>query len=84
MKYVIHILDDFLKFSPSIEEGHLIQSAWRSLCETLGWPIAEEKTEGPVQILTFAGIELDTDLMISRLPVEKLRRYSGMIRDIEH
>ena len=50
----------------------------------LGWIIAEEKTEGPAQVLTFAGIELDTLNMISRLPMDKLRNYSGMITEIQH
>eukprot|EP00117_Sycon_ciliatum_P005825 scpid71226/ scgid9614/ len=38
----------------------------------LGVPIAEEKTEGPTNVLTFLGIELDSVQMIARLPDDKL------------
>ncbi|KAL5008612.1 hypothetical protein ScPMuIL_014193 [Solemya velum] len=47
-----------------------------SLCETLGVPIKDEKTEGPSSVLTFLGIELDTVMMEARLPVEKVVKVS--------
>ena len=31
-----------------------------ALCEELGFPVAEDKTEGPSTTLTFLGIEIDT------------------------
>ena len=42
-----------------------------NLCSIIGIPLAPEKTEGPSQILSFAGIELDTTIMQARLPVKK-------------
>ena len=38
----------------------------------LGVPLAEEKTEGPSQILVFLGIELDTRDMVVRIPMQKI------------
>ena len=35
-------------------------------------PVAVEKLEGPAMIIIFLGIKLDTQLMILRLPQEKL------------
>ena len=37
----------------------------------MGIPMAPEKTVGPSQIISFAGIELDPILMETRLPQEK-------------
>ena len=40
-------------------------------CEDIGIPMAPEKTEGPDQVLIFAGIELDCLNLEARLPMEK-------------
>ena len=47
----------------------------------LGIPIAPEKTLGPPQILSFAGIELDFCLMEARLPVDKVQKCIEIITD---
>ena len=44
------------------------------LCNDLGVPIAQEKTEGPCHILNFAGIELDCLIFEARLPQEKIQK----------
>ena len=31
------------------------------ICDELGVPIADEKLVGPVHVLTFLGLEIDTD-----------------------
>lgn len=38
----------------------------------LGVPLAEEKTEGPCEVLTFLGLEIDSVLMEVRIPHDKL------------
>ena len=45
----------------------------------MGIPIAPEKTVGPSQIISFAGIELDSILMEARLPQEKLDKCQALI-----
>ena len=40
--------------------------------DTLRLPVASEKLEGPTTKLTFLGIELDTEAMVRRLPLDKL------------
>lgn len=37
-----------------------------------GVPLAPKKTEGPVTVITFLGIEIDSGLMECRLPEDKL------------
>lgn len=47
----------------------------------LGVPLANEKTEGPVQYLTFLGLEIDTVSQTSRLPMAKLVTLKSMIEE---
>ena len=49
------------------------------LCRNLGIPTAPEKTLGPLPILSFAGIELDSQLQLARLPKDKLDKGIDMI-----
>lgn len=44
---------------------------FQDLIQDLGIPLAPEKTAGPVQVITFLGIELDSHRMEIRLPEEK-------------
>ena len=53
----------------------------RQLCEDLGIPIAEEKTEGPTTTLTFLGITIDSHAQQLRLPQEKLQE---LLQRINH
>ena len=76
----IHYLDDFLIIgSPDPHGGERELEIALGLCQRLGVPIAEHKTEGPATTLTFLGMELDTDLTV-RLPSDKLERLQREIR----
>ncbi|XP_033746941.1 uncharacterized protein LOC117332165 [Pecten maximus] len=46
--------------------------ALQQICIELGVPLANEKTEGPVQILVFLGLEINTQDMSVRIPQGKL------------
>lgn len=69
---VIHYVDDFLFVVRDQQQAGAVRAAAESLCRMLGLPMAEDKTEGPVQCLTFLGIELDTRALEARLPPSKL------------
>jgi len=74
---IIHILDDFLileKFHEACAASH---QRFLHFCEDIGDPMAPEKTEGPNQVLTFAGIELDCLILEVRLSMEKLTKSWG-------
>jgi hypothetical protein len=47
-------------------------SSFQNLCCELNIPIAEDKTVGPVTVLTFLGFVTDTDKMIGVIPEEKI------------
>lgn len=71
--YVIHYLDDFLFFGPpnSLTCAASLEKAIE-LCNRLGVPLAPNKIEGPASILTFLGINIDTNEFRLSLPLPKL------------
>lgn len=77
--HLIHILDDFLMGTRTFEQCRVNLERFLSLCEYLGVPIAPEKTVGPVNMLSFAGIELDTLAMEARLPGDKTEKCKLLI-----
>ena len=77
--HILHLLDDFLIISPREELCQKQLDLFLMLCSYLGIPMAPEKTVGPSQIISFAGIELDSILMEARLPQEKLDKCQTLI-----
>ena len=53
---------------------------FEELLRYLNVPIAVEKNEGPVQVLTFLGLELDSLEMVVRLPKDKINEILEKIR----
>ena len=71
---VIHYLDDFLIASYTMSECKSLISNFELMCKNLGVPLATEKTIGPASVITFLGLEIDTNKMCVRIPEEKLSR----------
>ena len=81
MSRILHYLDDFLVFGrPGSLECQEALQAVLEWCRKLGVPIPEQKTEGPAQVITFLGIEVDTMEYQLRLPSEKLSRLQEEIK----
>ena len=80
---MLHVLDDFLFLSHSREGCKEALDTFLEMCTEIGVPIATEKTEGPSQILTFLGIELDTTTSEARLPKDKLQKGLGQIQSMK-
>ena len=74
VREIYHYLDDFLVLgapkSTDCADGLHTLMHWTTW---LGFPIAEEKVEGPSTRLTFLGIEIDSEALTLRLPDDKLR-----------
>ena len=49
--------------------------------EFLGVPLATDKLEGPVQKITYLGIEIDSRDMTIRLPQDKLDKLKTMLKE---
>ncbi len=47
-------------------------------CDQLGIPLAKHKIEGPVTVIIFLGIEIDTEHMLLRLPTQPLTACLGV------
>ena len=79
---IMHYLDDFLLAGPP--ESPACARNLHSLlatCSHLGVPIAWEKLEGPMTMLTFLGIEIDTSAMQLRLPHTKLTELRSLLKE---
>lgn len=53
-------------------------SEFDNICTELNIPLAEDKTLGPVSVLTYLGLEIDTVNMLIKIPkpkVEILKQY---------
>lgn len=79
---VVKVLDDFLFIAATQQDCLIVLTNFLNLCKTIGVPIAEHKTEHPTKCLTFLGIELNTKLMIARLPMEKLTKYRAHTEEL--
>ena len=78
---VFHNLDDFITLGPP--SSHQCQCNLQ-VCKVTGTPLEEDKCQGPAQVLTFLGIELDTRKMEIRLPVEKLEPRGPPLTEISY
>ena len=74
---MVHILDNFLLMSESLQQDKRDLIGFQSLCNTLGIPL----TEGPTTRLTFAGIEIDTVEMSALLPADNLTKAKQIINN---
>ena len=79
---VHHILDDFLFIGPTYSSCQSALSIFKHICQEIGVPLAPDKTVGPLQVLDFAGIRLDTVQMQASLPPDKISKFSQSIQDI--
>lgn len=71
----VHILDDFLFLGKS--NTNQCKRGLLTFCEitkALGVPLKEDKTVYPTTVLTFLGLELDSEAMEIRLPQDKLAK----------
>lgn len=90
ISFACHILDDFLLIEPpavSTPHNSLCQKSLEnmlSIFQTINIPIAKGKTQGPLQVIEFMGILLDTVKMQARLPVDKIGRLQTALEEFQH
>lgn len=70
---VLHHLYDFELGNKTADECRMIVDTFIQICKELGVPIPWEKSEGPQQVITFFGLEADSEKMQDRLPEEKVK-----------
>ena len=80
---VLHILEDFLFIAQSKGQSERDLDNFILMCNYLGVPLAPEKTVGPVTVLQFAGITLDSVCQEARLPEDKLLKCRAMLQNFQ-
>ena len=80
---VVHYLDDFLVAEKAnSDDCKTLMSSYINMCNEFGVPLAEEKTIGPCSVLTFLGLDIDTNNMLVRIPAEKLQKLQHALIDL--
>lgn len=81
LPFVLHFLDDFLLVDYPHAKPDRCLSALKRTFDELGIPLSVEKTLGPLKVIEFLGITLDSNLMQASLPIEKLNRIREIMRN---
>ena len=79
-----HMLDDFFFIGPKHSQKCLHDlNQFIFMCEDSGLPIKMEKTQLPTTVITFYGIEVDSNAMICRLPDQKLVKIRLKLQEVK-
>ena len=82
---LVHLLDDFLLVGPpSAPFCNSQLQLFLQFFNEVGIPLKQEKTVYPTTILTFLGLELDTQAMEIRLPQEKLLKIRNRLAEVQY
>ena len=76
---ILHYLDDFIWVSKSHAEAAAKKERVVATCKRLGIPLEPIKLVGPTTCLPYLGIEVDTEAMQLRLPLEKLSKLRSLL-----
>ena len=80
-KHLLHYLDDFLGGGrKNTNECQMLMDKFIMCMNKLNIPLADEKTEGPSEILCFLGLELDSIQMVVRIPMDKIKELLNKIQ----
>ena len=78
-----HYLDDFIFAGEALtNDCEILMNTFLKISEELGVPIAENKAVHQTTVLTFLGLEIDTVLMVVRIPSCKLLKLKSYIEEI--
>ena len=77
-----HILDDFIAIAKSSVDCGLSLERLIWLCKQLGIPVNHDKTVWPSTKVEVHGVEVDTNLMIARLPDAKLQKARLLLKSL--
>lgn len=82
-KSISHYLDDFFFAGKKDSNDCLdLMNSFTGVCSDLGVPIAVEKSVGPVTVLKFLGLEIDTIDMVVRIPQDKLFKLRSLLEPL--
>ena len=70
---VLHYLDDFFFDEPHNSTCHASMTRVKNKAHPRAYCTGEAEQTGPTTTITFLGIELDSEVLVAKLPPEKLR-----------
>ncbi|KAJ8306736.1 hypothetical protein KUTeg_015777 [Tegillarca granosa] len=76
-----HLRNGIISKSPS-NEYYQSMTLFTNICNELYVPLAHEKTIVPSPMLTFLGLEIDTNEMCAKIPPEKLSRLKHSLQEL--
>lgn len=80
LKTLDHYLDDYIfagkRFTNQCQQ---LMLCFTETCQELGVPLAENKAEGPVTVMTFLGLEINTEKMLIKIPPKKITELSTLL-----
>ena len=80
-KWLRHYIDDFVAVGQKgTDQCERAMAVFKETCQRLGMPLDENKEEGPSEVLTFLGMEIDAVKMEVRLPQEKLTEMRALLK----
>jgi hypothetical protein len=87
IKSGIYTLDHYLDYfifagEASSNDCEILMNTFFKISEERGVPIVENKPVHPTTVLTFLGLEIDTVLMVVRIPSCKPLKFKSYIEDI--
>ena len=81
---LFYLLDDFLAVTRPSQDGNRTMALLTLVFNRLRVPIHPHKTIGPVTVLEYLGVYLDSVDMKAYLPIEKISRIIAMIDAFRH
>ena len=70
---LVHYLDDFFTIHRLNRVCRNIMSVFKLICDQIGMPVSQDKSEGPTQVIEFLGLMTDTIDMVVRIPKDKMQ-----------
>lgn len=83
VSHILHLLDDFLALDAPEADADRTMAILSHVFNILAIPISKKKTVGPVHVLEYLGIVLDSEKMEARLPLDKLSRITQLLLDFQ-
>ncbi len=78
--WIRHYIDDFVTVGKGgTDECQKTMAVFKETCQRLGLPLDANKEEGPSEVLTFLGIEIDSEKGEARLPQDKLAELKALL-----
>ena len=77
---ITNYLDDFLFIGSSAARCEKLLSCFQSIYTELGVPLANERTFGPAQTISFMGLEINAATQTVCVPADKVLATSALIQ----